>query len=427
MFFESRFFAIDSINTTLSLYSSPKIKKFCIQLQDNVLETMRCPMDSWISVAMQRKVEDFTLDWDEFGEIVEVGDFKGYVLPEYVYQNSHLVRFKINLCDFNPKGRILWTSMKELSIGYASMSDELIQNILDGTPVLHSLKLFGCSAIFNLDLSRNTHLKILVIDDHYTSAEEDFPLKIVGPYIEELEIMGYWSDDDFILKNMSRLVRVTLELRQGTPDNEEEEDFAERWHITMKGLLENVYHAEYLKLGDWCVQVLSTMTNYRPSLSTTRKCMTINICLLDEECLTGIASLLHSSPKLEELVINFSPSHNTVEFCGGLKSFLFSDIGLNYWRSQRETYNSLEFHLKKVEISGLANDTCNAYIFEFLKFLLRNAKVLEMLIIHNFSRRSKNVLKMANKLVRMPKCSPNCHVLLPYDDDDDDDDDVCHC
>lgn len=108
LFSELRFYVIDSINKTLTLFSACKIDKFCIKFQDNVLDTMRCPMDSWLSVALQKHVEDLTLDWDEFGEIVEVGDCTSYILPEYVYQNSHLVRFRANLCEFKPKGRISW-------------------------------------------------------------------------------------------------------------------------------------------------------------------------------------------------------------------------------------------------------------------------------------------------------------------------------
>lgn len=145
--------------------------------------------------------------------------------------------------------------LKELSIGYATLSDELIVNILEGTPVLHSLKLVGCFKVYELDLSRNTHLKILVVDDHYTSVENRNPLEILGPFLEELEISGYWSDNELILKNLSSLVKVTLDLRQGSPDNDDEEGFAEGWQNTMKRLLENVYRAQQLTLGDWCLQV----------------------------------------------------------------------------------------------------------------------------------------------------------------------------
>ncbi|KAJ9168928.1 hypothetical protein P3X46_020403 [Hevea brasiliensis] len=154
-------------------------------------------MDSWVGFAVGRDVEDLTLDFslDKFNyelEFLGIVNSVGYYLPQFLHHNSRLRNLKTGCCEFVPDGRVSWSSLKDLSIGHAGLTDEVMQNVLDGTPVLETLKLLSCVGIYRLDLSLNSHLKELVIHGVVLSDEEDDTvLEISGPHLEILEIFGF--------------------------------------------------------------------------------------------------------------------------------------------------------------------------------------------------------------------------------------------
>ena len=64
-----------------------------------------------------------------------------FVLDQSLFYNSCLIRLKLGYCVFNPTGAISWKNLKSLCISYGKLDEDLIQNILSGSPVLETLEL----------------------------------------------------------------------------------------------------------------------------------------------------------------------------------------------------------------------------------------------------------------------------------------------
>ncbi|XP_021651963.2 F-box protein At5g03100-like [Hevea brasiliensis] len=416
------------VDKTLKSYSSSKVNKFCIQFPSNFIDSW-ARMDSCVRFAVGRDVEDLTFDISGYGlEIVRFPDDRGYSLPQFFYHNSQLRNLKTGFCEFVPDGRVSWSSLKDLSIAHATLTDEVMQNVLDGTPLLESLKLLSCIGIHRLDLSLNSHLKELVISGTVLPYEEEYTvLEISGPHLMILEILGRWRKKKCLLMNMSSLIRASLdfEVLEYYPC-EKRNDFFERGRNFVKECLENVHHARILKLGSWCIQVLSTwrMTNALLSPSLSRKCLILDVDSFGNHYLPGIASLLCCSYNLHELFINMCPDarYRQMFYLESEFSNSDDDFGENYWTSQKIILSHLLLHLKTIKISSLLMKSKSRFgherVFAFLGFLLKNASVLEEMIIYG-SRVGRGVsetevLNMALKLISFPRCSPRAVILFPY-------------
>ncbi|KAK9284054.1 hypothetical protein L1049_012314 [Liquidambar formosana] len=71
------------------------------------------------------------------------GDYR-YLLPHILYTNASMITLKLTWCDVAPNGLISWKSLKSLLIGYMNLSEDVIQKILVGAPILESLDLYSC-------------------------------------------------------------------------------------------------------------------------------------------------------------------------------------------------------------------------------------------------------------------------------------------
>ncbi|KAF2303442.1 hypothetical protein GH714_018381 [Hevea brasiliensis] len=406
------------IDKTLKTYSSSKIKKFCIQFSADLID-LGPRMDSWVQFAVGRDVEDLTLEFSLNNTIrgFDIAKCYGYSLPQFFYHNSWLRNLKADFCQFVPDGRVSWSSLKDLSIGHDTLTDEVMQNILDGTPVLQSLKLLSCNRIHRLDLSLNSHLKKLVMHEAVAYVkEDDTVVEIAGPHLQVLEIMGFWFKKKCRLMNMSSLIRATLDFEVERGLHEKRNDFLEKSRNIVEECLDNVHHARELKLGSWCIQVLSTsrMVNVLLSPSLSRKCLILDVDSFSNQYIPGIASLLCCSYNLHELVINICPDITCKEFYADSDFSNSDDFGENYWKSQKIIFSHLLLNLKTVKISKLMKRErgCSLErVFTFLGFLLKNASVLEKMVLYG-SRLGRDVLFVASKLLSIPRRSPHAVVLF---------------
>ncbi|KAJ9168929.1 hypothetical protein P3X46_020404 [Hevea brasiliensis] len=413
------------IDNTLKPYSASKIKKFCIQFSADLIG-LGPRMDSWVRFAVERDVEDLTLEFsfDKTIRRLDIKGLTGYWLPQFFYQNSWLRNLKTDFCEFEPDGRVLWSSLKDLSIGHAILTDEVMQNILDGTPVLESLKLVTCNGIHRLDLSLNSHLKELVVIHQaapYVN-DDDTVLEIAGPHLKSLVIMGFWFMKKCKLMNMSSLIKATLDFEVGKSLHVRRNDFLEKSRNIVEEYLRNVDHARELKLGSWCIQVLSTlrMVNFLLSPSFSRKCLILDVDSFSNQYIPGIANLLCCSYNLNELVINMCPDITCKEFYAVSDLSNSDDFGEKYWKSLKIILGHLWLHLKTVKISRLmeTESGCSCErAFAFLGFLLKNASVLEKMIIYRshvgYWCCNLDVIYMAFQLLSLPRCSPHAEVLFP--------------
>ncbi|XP_055960841.1 F-box/LRR-repeat protein 25-like isoform X2 [Mercurialis annua] len=360
------------VNETLAFHSSSKLNNFSIKISD--LQELYPSIESWLQLAVGRAVESLTLEFS--------GSSTCYLLPQFLYSNSNIRSLTTKFCKFVPDERISWSALKELSIRQSTLTDEDIQNILYGTPLLEDLQLNYCHGIKLLDLSLKPKLKNLVINvkEFYFEGCE-FELKIVGPYVETLKL--YWTRDNLRCKlmNMSSLVKATLDIEfTDDEDDEDGEDYYQEWFPNMlKELVENVLSAEQLQLANFCTLALSTLRmDVMASLSSNLK--SLNVDCHGEEYLCGIERVLQCSPKLEKL-----------------------DIFFDY-----EIPSCLDSHLKTIEVSGLIR---TRVVVEFLQFLLKNSRVLDKMIFRHYN--NNYGLKLAEKWSSFPRSSQQAAFLAP--------------
>ncbi|KAF2303443.1 hypothetical protein GH714_018390 [Hevea brasiliensis] len=333
--------------------------------------------------------------------------------------NNSLQELKTEFCDFLPEGRVDWRSLKVLHIGHAKFTDEVMKNILSGSPLLESLKLKYCHGIHRLDIASKRMKKLVIYHIlDLTGGQDDSALEIFSPHLEKLKILGSWGKTKCKLMNVSSLVSAVLDFQL---DNYERvsSDFYEKYRNVIKELLEKIQHAKQLKIGTWCTEVLSILeVKAMASPLSTRKCLVLNFRYFKNWVFPGVANLLHNSPELEKLVIKISYGRS-LQFNLDENFTNCYDIGESYWTSQNKIFNCLLLNLKTIEIFSHEEHLFeNKYALAFVEFLLRNAKVLEKMVIFNdypfhAPNKTDRLLKVAQKLLSVPRSSPHAVVLFP--------------
>lgn len=164
---------------------------------------------------------------------MRVDAFDRYILPQHLYTNSKLKKLSLTACDLVPQaGSIIsWKALKSLSIGYTSLSNDVIQKVLATSPLLDNLELHNFKGFNCLDF-RNSNLKKLVLREYWApkddredvsvGEEDDDPkLEIFAPKLRSLSILGCMRK--FKLSNVQMVEDCTLNFDQFT-DEEYEED-----------------------------------------------------------------------------------------------------------------------------------------------------------------------------------------------------------
>lgn len=435
MFVGSKSIFVNLVNSTLILYSSPKIKKFHLHTSGSLFtyyysHTSRIsPISSWIRFAIRHDVEDLSLklchpkyknreQFDVYGD--------AYVMPQYLFNNSSLTRLSSIHCSYVLDGEVSWGSLRKLTIEHSVMfNNDVLEKILLGSPLLECLKLKEVE-VDRIDVSLNSRLERLVVQCTSDDIDEDLDLHISIPSVKSLEILGYWSATRFRLLNASSLVDVRIEFMSSNDQgvSAREAEFANM----VRELLKQINHAKQLTVGSMCIQALSLFVYIeRPFYleNCDFKSLNINTRGFHDYELPGIVSLLYASPTLEKLVINFDKVH----FQGTLPTFRKYRAKEEYRLSEeRRSFSCLLGHLKTVELVGLVErcpyGTGTSYevhrpACELVEFLLRNASVLEKMLIypeHVCGMKPSYIhfgwMKWARKLLSIPKASAHAVILL---------------
>ncbi|XP_058226245.1 F-box/LRR-repeat protein At5g02910-like [Rhododendron vialii] len=255
-------------------------------------------------------------------------------------------------------------------------------------------------------------------EDEADGEHDRVGLVISAPYLQTLEISGR-APRNCRLLDLSSLVyaKLACKLISDGGDVEDVEDF-ERIQAEFRGLLSSFVHLKSLAVGEWALQVLPIMEAKgltSPLLNCTS--LTLETCLTND-VFPGVASMLGISPNLETLVITkFFPS-------GGTQYYWIQQAKLcnfkeeHYWTSQKRIFKCLSRHLKNVvfaDSSWLQMYGCESNFFDLVQFLLKNAKVLQKIII-NTSRLEdvmpKEFFQASKKILSFPRSSPEAVVLF---------------
>ncbi|GJZ88509.1 F-box protein-like protein [Tanacetum coccineum] len=126
-------------------------------------------------------------------------------------------------CNIYPTGAISWTKLRSLAIYHMTIDENLIQNILSGSPLLETLTLESCEGVSRLDITSKSVKNLILSEDIWP---HDI-CEINAPYIMSLTIKA-----------------SKLELK-------EEE--------MLKRFLSSFSHVKELKLGYCCTKIFTRL------------------------------------------------------------------------------------------------------------------------------------------------------------------------
>ncbi|XP_065869922.1 F-box/LRR-repeat protein At5g02910-like [Euphorbia lathyris] len=377
------------IDDTLLLHNCSKIKKFHIQ-SEGYYAKRDSHISSNLDFAIRKEMEELILNF-RYGYVE-------FSLPEFLFNYGSLVKLHTNSCNFvfMPYGKVSWEHLKSLNIENCRLPPKAIENILGGTPSLESLEL-AFNIPYEEDIIASKSLKKLVLNNVWI-----YVLQISCPNVEELTLCDrFLALTEPKLMNCPSLVCATLDF--------EFNGICRSLHEIM--ILQQLEHVNELKFGRRFIKILPDLM-LKADLSSLRlknKSLTLdspNFATQSAE----IELALGISYVLEKLVVKL-PIYK-------LELERTKDPDLNvstktYWNSKRRVLNCLVSHLKRIEIIGLSrNDDNCKLVLSFVEFLLKNATVLEKLVVILKDGGKDFAIKVSQKLFNSPKCSGHAVVEL---------------
>ncbi|GKA12000.1 zf-CCHC domain-containing protein [Tanacetum coccineum] len=133
-----------------------------------------------------------------------------FMLPQSIFNNECFTKLTFGECIFNPTGSITWKNLKTLSISYVKLDEDLIQNILSGSPALETFKLKYCDGFTRIDVTSKS-VENLVFHGYRFINTWDAPsvIEINAPYTLSLTL-NQFSLKKLLLLNVSSLIKAEL-------------------------------------------------------------------------------------------------------------------------------------------------------------------------------------------------------------------------
>ncbi|KAL8523714.1 hypothetical protein ACS0TY_013618 [Phlomoides rotata] len=253
-------------------------------------------------------------------------------------------------------------------------------------PQLEVFELRLVESYENLNI-RSTSLKKLKIEKYLVYGDDetskDKVLRIRCPKLEILGLSGVLYHK-YLFTNVSSLTDVTLGFN-GSHDYAFGNELLEE---TMEHIFTTFQHVDKVSLSYWCVQVLGALqTKYLlPSLPSVRFFPNIKMLVIEDQ--------LEDSEEFD--------SSKYVEF----ETKLYD--ASKYLEFETKLSKSFMLQLKTVDITSCLRNTST---FRFVEFLLKDASMLEKLVIR-VDRTSADWFTVAERFLCMPRSSPTAKVIL---------------
>ncbi|GJT74444.1 ribonuclease H-like domain-containing protein [Tanacetum coccineum] len=130
-----------------------------------------------------------------------------------LFDDDEFMSIKFSRCEFNPpNGAIRWDKLTFLCIDTGKLVEDSIGQILSRSPCLETLELKRCCGFRRIDVTSKS-VKNLVLDgygDRVPGESYIDTLVINAPYILSLKIRGKMYLEQFLLENVSSLVKADL-------------------------------------------------------------------------------------------------------------------------------------------------------------------------------------------------------------------------
>ncbi|XP_065858733.1 F-box/LRR-repeat protein At5g02910-like [Euphorbia lathyris] len=188
----------------ISILNFVSNEKFVIDSKNIPLYELDPRLSLWIRFAAKKDVKELILDCDGFN----VESQHKYLLQQFFFNNSSLVKMKICACKFMPNGEVNWESLKSLQIDHSELGNQAIEKVLSGSPLLECLELRYCGFQGALVVA-SEHLKTILLKEF----DKNCPiLEISCPNLESLKMWGNVGSTCLKLRNLPSSLHATLEL-----------------------------------------------------------------------------------------------------------------------------------------------------------------------------------------------------------------------
>ncbi|OWM91309.1 hypothetical protein CDL15_Pgr000253 [Punica granatum] len=379
--------------------------------------TLRVKLNSWLRAALDRRVEDLAL------ELIR----ETYKLPEVLYSCASMVDLSLRRCLFGHVEKIDWPFLRVLMLERVELTDAVMNEIFRGSPALEFLKLFSCRGVENIEIN-SRKMREMVIGYESTIAADVGPhllVKVSAPYLRVLRLVGDWAAMTLRLLDVQSLVEAELKFLENV--HWFDIHSFQMQSSLLKGLLNELKHVDKLTIDHSCLQLVSTFDTCSLSSPPSQNKILILNAKVDRWVISRIAGLLERSCFLEKLVIDMT-SLSMSEFPVESLGIPCHDEEL-YWVLSRElqSLHCLNQCLKRVEIVSFdANSLGSKAVLALIKFLLREAVVLEKMVINVEGSRAKDragsveagdlwkLFEVTHKIQSYPRVSEGAELVFNY-------------
>ncbi|KAF5948387.1 hypothetical protein HYC85_014344 [Camellia sinensis] len=350
------------INRTLLLHKGPKIQKFDVTFDYNGAHAHQ--VDSWIHFAIARDVNELYLDFP-------CKRRHRYELPTFIFSCKSLTVLTLKNCFINFPTNFNLISLKILSLERIYLIGGAINDLISSSPILEYLSLTNCES--------RTDLNLFIF-------KVNSKLYVYAPFVVSFELVTSLSRKNYVIKELQSLESASFDC-DGMPGLKFNEDDRRR---TIVQILDEVRHVKELGLCSCYILALSSGEG-QDFITFAVTCLRIKTGLTKWE-LTGIDYMLKHSPNIETLIISIDKNEGKKPNDKSNYKFNFGDG--EFWKLQEPNFLNLLGNLKTVKLYSFMNDldvhtsTKTEELLEklqnemnFLRFLLKNSKVLEKLII----------------------------------------------
>ncbi|RWR88403.1 putative F-box protein [Cinnamomum micranthum f. kanehirae] len=406
--FDDEDYFVRFVDRALLVNSSPNIHKFQLSWLPYNKEYVS-HVDAWLRFAMRKGIQQLDFSFPCI--------YDSYELPSWFLNCETLVSLTLRNCWIGVSKLVNFTNLTVLYLHYVKLRVGFVEDLLKGCPLLEELTI--CSSSFvhvKICTSSSLQLKRLKIKGGYT-----LRVNVEAPNLQVLKFSsGTFGKFSFKAMPFLREAEVSISY---------DPDMRKKCIPSLKSSLLNLRNARVLKLCSTCIQTMPIPTfEDLHSCFFKTKVLVLRTGVQKFE-MPGIANLLWSSPDLENLIIDLGRYDCIYEDKDCMLKYDFDER--EYWESLTATFPCLVHHLKTIKITGFLGEGSRIKVTSFhekdeqiklVKFLLKNAMVLEKMIIHVCDRPKfvkveqwpEILLGVAQKLVAFPRASSRAEVTFSY-------------
>nr|GEY47377.1 hypothetical protein [Tanacetum cinerariifolium] len=234
------------VNHTLTQCRQLNLNKF--KLDTNYDIRFESLVNEWIRYSVNLNVKEFDLR-------LRTPIFEpSHTLDQICFINSNFTRLSLSECILKPTGGISWTNLKSLTLSCGKVDEDLIHNILSGSPMLETLNLIFGYGFRRIDISSKSVKNLLFAGfmDREQDPNTTHVIEINAPHIFSLKVNGLLIWSKLMLLNVCSLVKAELNYVSTSKImyKEVEEEM-------LKELILKLPHVEELKIGSFCLEALS--------------------------------------------------------------------------------------------------------------------------------------------------------------------------